>query len=109
VNTNDLTINKTTDTCIAEQALSVSGKAISRVCQCVCNCLSELEEQEKPTSKSHKKRLQKIMAMYATMVVVSTCAIFWLEHASIISAFRTALVAAIGKTFAAHWVSSFFE
>ncbi len=55
------------------------------------------------------KRLRKTMVMYTVMVAVSTGTIFWLEHASLLSAFRTAMVAAIGKTFAANWVSGFFE
>ncbi len=56
-----------------------------------------------------KKRFKKTLAMYVTMVAVSTCAIFFLEHATLAGAFRTALVAAIGKTFAANWVSSVFD
>ena len=58
-----------------------------------------------------KKRLlaKKTLAMYCTMVVVSTVAIFLLEHATVLSAFRTALVAAIGKTIAASWVTTLFE
>lgn len=43
------------------------------------------------------------------MVVVSTLAIYLLEHATVASAFRTALVAAIGKTFAAGWVMTLFD
>ena len=54
-------------------------------------------------------RVKKSLAMYATMVVVSTGAIFLLEHASLLSAFRTALVAAVGKTLAANWVSGIFD
>jgi len=56
-----------------------------------------------------RKKLKKTLAMYATMVAVSTCAIFLLEHATLAGAFRTALVAAVGKTFAANWVCSAFE
>lgn len=56
-----------------------------------------------------KPRFSKTIALYCTMVVVSTLAIYFLEHASIASAFRTALVAAIGKTFAAGWVMTLFE
>ena len=51
----------------------------------------------------------KMFAMYGVMVAVSTAAIFFLEHASLTNAFRTALVAAIAKTFAANWVSGIFE
>ena len=61
----------------------------------------------KQRSKSIK--LKKAAMMYCTMVAVSTGAIFLLEHASLVSAFRTALVAAIGKTFAANWVSGLFD
>ena len=60
-----------------------------------------------PRLKSIK--LKKAAAMYCTMVAVSTCAIFCLEHASLINAFRTALVAAVGKTLAANWVSGLFD
>lgn len=58
---------------------------------------------------SKPRRMLKFVSLYATMVAVSTCAIFILEHATVYNAFRTALVAAVGKTFAANWVSSFFE
>lgn len=62
------------------------------------------------TSPSWKSRKSiKTIAMYLTMVCVSTIAIYWLEHASMFNAFRTALVAAVGKTFAANWVSGIFE
>jgi hypothetical protein len=54
-------------------------------------------------------KLVKTLAMYLTMVVVSTTAIYLLEHASLFCAFRTALVAAVGKTFAANWVSGLFN
>ena len=54
-------------------------------------------------------RVKKTVTMYLVMVAVSTLIIFWLEHASIESAFRTAMVAAIAKTFAANWVSGIFE
>ena len=54
-------------------------------------------------------RLAKTVTMYAAMVVVSTCAITLLEHVSLVNAFRTALVAAIGKTLAANWVSGLFD
>lgn len=55
------------------------------------------------------KRLVKVFAMYCSMVTVSTLAIYFLEHASMFNAFRTALVAAIAKTFAANWVSGIFD
>ena len=51
----------------------------------------------------------KMIAMYCTMVCVSTIAIYFLEHASLFNAFRTALVAAVGKTVAANWVSGIFD
>lgn len=51
----------------------------------------------------------KLGVMYFTMVAVSTSAIFFLEHATLLNAFRTALVAAIGKTVAANWVSGLFD
>ena len=51
----------------------------------------------------------RTFAMYAVMVAVSTFAIHWLEHATLVHALRTALVAAIAKTFAANWVSGIFE
>ena len=38
-----------------------------------------------------------MIAMYQTMVTVSTFAIYVLEHASLFNAFRTALVAAVGR------------
>lgn len=55
------------------------------------------------------RKLIKMLAMYVTMVVVSTTAIYLLEHASLVNSFRTALVAAIGKTLAANWVSGIFD
>ena len=61
------------------------------------------------TMKSRKSLWQKSVAMYCAMVAVSTLAIFFLEHATIANAFRTALVAAIGKTLAANWVTQFFQ
>ena len=67
--------------------------------------------QEKHTdnqAERHSRRWQRMIAMYVTMVIVSTLAIHFLEHASWIGAFRTAVVAAIGKTVAANWVSDFF-
>ncbi len=54
-------------------------------------------------------RLKRTVAMYFAMVAVSTCTIFMLEHVSLTNAFRTALVAAVGKTIAANWVSSLFD
>lgn len=51
----------------------------------------------------------KMIALYFTMVCVSTIAIYFLEHASLFNAFRTALVAAVGKTIAANWVSGIFD
>ena len=71
------------------------------------NCC--LENDSASGVRNSKKQLQKIIAIYITMVVVSTLTIFFLEDASLVSAFRTALVAAIGKTIAANWVSSFFR
>ncbi|MEM9942359.1 MAG: hypothetical protein AAF939_12410 [Planctomycetota bacterium] len=53
--------------------------------------------------------IYKMLAMYLTMVVVSTTAIYLLEHSTLVNAFRTALVAAIGKTLAANWVSGIFD
>ncbi len=55
------------------------------------------------------KAWRKFLVMYLVMVAVSTSAIWLLEHASIFSAFRTATVAAVGKTFAATWVSALFD
>lgn len=76
-------------------------------CTQACTCC--LENGTDQGAVSAQKRLQKIVAMYLTMVMVSTLAIYFLEHASLLSAFRTALVAAIGKTVAANWVSSCFN
>ena len=73
------------------------------------------EKFEKTTEKKGFReylanpRTQKTITMYFVMVAVSTMIIFLLEHASLQSAFRTALVAAIAKTFAANWVSGIFE
>lgn len=61
------------------------------------------------TPKNKKPRWLRCVAMYVVMVVVSTIAIHFLEHASLANAFRTALVAAIGKTIAANWVSGIFD
>jgi hypothetical protein len=60
------------------------------------------------TSWRSRKSL-KIIAMYCTMVCVSTIAIHFLEHASLFNSFRTALVAAIGKTVAANFVCGIFD
>lgn len=65
------------------------------------------EVKEDRLWKSNKKL--KMVAMYFAMVAVSTCAIYLLEHATLLNAFRTALVAAVGKTFAATWVSGIFD
>lgn len=54
-------------------------------------------------------RVAKTAAMYCAMVAVSTVTIYWLEHSALISAFRTAMVAAVGKTIAATWVSGLFD
>ena len=66
-------------------------------------------ENDFPAKPCRKRKMKKTLAMYITMVAVSTSAIFFLEHVTLVNAFRTALVAAIGKTFAANWVSSVFE
>ena len=58
--------------------------------------------------KPKNGKWKKTVVMYCTMVAVSTIAICWLEHASCLNAFRTALVAAVGKTIAATWVSEWF-
>ena len=79
MNTNNLTLDESTNTDVPGQTILVSEKAISKVCECVCSCLGGLDEQEKPSLKSRKKKIQKIVAMYKNMVVVSTCAILWLE------------------------------
>lgn len=55
------------------------------------------------------RKLAKTLAMYVSMVAVSTFAIYLLEHATLVNAFRTALVAAVGKTIAANWVSGIFD
>lgn len=75
------------------------------------NQIAELEaaiEKNSPLSWRSRKSV-KTLAMYCSMVTVSTLAIYFLEHASFVNAFRTALVAAIAKTFAANWVSGIFE
>ena len=76
-------------------------------CTNACSCC--VEPAKTVEKASRKKRITKLAAMYLTMVIVSSLAIYFLEHASIFSAVRTALVAAIGKTVAATWVSSLFN
>ncbi len=66
------------------------------------------KSMERVKSWRSRKSL-KTVAMYCTMVAVSTLAICFLEHTSMLNAFRTALVAAIGKTIAANWVSGIFD
>ena len=56
-----------------------------------------------------RKSFKRAVALYGTMVFVSTLTIFFFEHSTVLSALRTALVAAIAKTFAATWVTGFFE
>lgn len=70
-------------------------------------CQGGVVKSKEALAKS--KRFKKMVALYITMVAVSTIAIYFLEHASIMNAFRTALVAAIAKTVAASWVTSFFD
>ena len=67
------------------------------------------ESPERGKSPWRSRRPLKMLAMYLTMVTVSTFTIYMLEHASLFSAFRTALVAAVGKTVAANWVSGIFD
>lgn len=62
-----------------------------------------------PSRNWRSRKLLKTVAMYCAMVIVSTMAIYMLEHASLPGAFRTALVAAIGKTVAANWVAGIFD
>ena len=64
---------------------------------------------DSPVTTWRSRKLFKILTMYFTMVCVSTIAIYWLEHSTLINAFRTAIVAAIGKTLAANWVSGIFD
>ena len=95
---------------VAELAATNPVKVISQVvdsCSQACNCCFESEKNTRKMSA--KKRLARVIALYATMVLVSTIAIYFLEHASVFSAIRTALVAAIGKTVAATWVSHLFS
>jgi len=81
------------------------GNSVAGPVACICGT----SDANSANEKSRSQRLKKTVALYATMVFVSTWAIFFLEHASIVGALRTALVAAVGKTFAATWVTSFFE
>jgi len=74
------------------------------------NITTDAAAAELQTSTGWRSRkLFKTIAMYITMVCVSTVAICLLEHASVFNAFRTALVAAVGKTVAANWVSGIFD
>ena len=76
----------------------------------------ELEEQ-KVEVENHGLRFQqwrsnrfvKAAALYLSMVIVSTTTIFWLEHATLLHALRTALIAAVGKSVAASWVVQIFD
>ncbi|MFK7770454.1 MAG: hypothetical protein AB8B55_24805 [Mariniblastus sp.] len=70
---------------------------------------AERLEQEITGRSWRARKSLKMLALYCTMVCVSTVAIFLLEHATLTNAFRTAIVAAIGKTLAASWVSGIFE
>lgn len=72
------------------------------------NCI-RCENNTAKENGGAKYRLKKMLAMYATMVTVSTVAIFLLEHVTFSNAIRTALVAAVAKTFAANWVSALFQ
>ena len=65
--------------------------------------------QDSPVASWRSRKLFKMIALYFTMVCVSTIAIYLLEHSSLLNAFRTALVAAVGKTVAANWVSGIFD
>ncbi|MEL7498644.1 MAG: hypothetical protein AAFN77_13640 [Planctomycetota bacterium] len=67
------------------------------------------QDNQPATSHWRSKRFIKFIALYVTMVLVSTVAIYWLEHSTFINALRTAFVAAIGKTVAANWVSGIFD
>lgn len=84
------------------------GNSVAEPVACLCG-VSQLSSVTSRERKSKASRLKKTAALYLTMVAVSTCAIFLLEHATILNSFRTALVAAVGKTFAASWVTSIFE
>ena len=76
--------------------------------------MARKKKRRKPAKPEKKKTWRskksvKLVAMYCTMVAVSTLVIVIFEHSSILSAVRTALVAAIGKTLAANWVSGVFD
>lgn len=62
-----------------------------------------------PVAGWKSSRYAKAVTLYLTMVVVSTMAIFFLEHATLLHALRTALVAAVGKSLAANWVVQMFD
>ena len=85
------------------------GGSVPVIDSVVCSCFPEQESAGGQKVKSRAQALKKTVALYAAMVLVSTCAIYFLEHATIFNAFRTALVAAVGKTVAATWVSSWFD
>lgn len=59
--------------------------------------------------KDRLKTVKKTIAIYLTMVAVSTLTIALLEHVEWANAFRTAIVAALGKTLAVCVVGSFFD
>ena len=72
----------------------------------------EVDSRPNPSNQMttwRSRKLLKTAVMYCTMVAVSATAIHYLEHASIFDAMRTALVAAVGKTIAANWVSGLFD
>ena len=76
-------------------------------CEQACSCC--FEDGQTHSQAPWNSRVKRTAAVYATMVFVSTCTIYFLEHASVLSAFRTALVAAVGKTVAVNWVTSLFD
>ena len=82
---------------------------VDAVAQMVSSCCDACQCRTEDESGTSKRLLKKTAVMYLAMVLVSTCAIYFLEHATILNAVRTALVAAVGKTFAANWVASWFE
>ena len=93
-----------------EPACEICGDSpVTVIDSVVCSCFPEQESGGRQQVKSRTQALKKTVALYAAMVLVSTCAIYFLEHATILNAFRTALVAAVGKTVAATWVSSWFD
>ena len=76
------------------------------------SAFAETGELSVPSAGPVRKKgrlIRKTAVMYVTMVAVSTVAIFFLEHVTILNAFRTAVVAAIGKTVAANFVSGYFD